>query len=133
LHPLESAALSRRTPGAVIQLGTLASVYTWVYPHEAVDRPPEAAATAVILTIPRRRPDTSRADIEMTRVIDEVAKPLGNAVHDHIIVGKDGSASLKALMLMGSQVSTCRQRQWPIVVVLDQSEAAAVEASSSAS
>jgi DNA repair protein RadC len=34
-----------------------------------------------------------RADIEMTRVIVEVAKPLGIEVHDHIIVGKDGHAS----------------------------------------
>jgi DNA repair protein RadC len=36
----------------------------------------------------------------MTRVIVEVAKPLGIAVHDHIIVGKDGHASLKGLKLM---------------------------------
>jgi DNA repair protein RadC len=45
-------------------------------------------------------PTPSRADIEMTRVIVEVAKPLGIAVHDHIIVGKDGHASLKRLKLM---------------------------------
>jgi DNA repair protein RadC len=36
----------------------------------------------------------------MTRVIVEVAKPLGITVHDHIIVGKDGHASLKGLKLM---------------------------------
>jgi hypothetical protein len=30
----------------------------------------------------------SRADIEMTRAIVEVARPLGIAVHDHTIVGK---------------------------------------------
>jgi DNA repair protein RadC len=29
-----------------------------------------------------------------------VAKPLGIAVHDHLIVGKDGHASLKGLKLM---------------------------------
>jgi DNA repair protein RadC len=29
-----------------------------------------------------------------------VAKPLGISVHDHIIVGKDGHASQKALRLM---------------------------------
>ena len=45
-------------------------------------------------------PTPSRADIEMTRVIVEVAKPLGIAVHDHIIVGKDGHASLKRLELI---------------------------------
>jgi DNA repair protein RadC len=45
-------------------------------------------------------PTPSRADIEMTRVIVDVAKPLGIAVHDHIIVGKDGYASLKGLRLI---------------------------------
>src|SRR6516225_866020 len=44
--------------------------------------------------------DYCRADIDMTRAIVEVARPLGIAVHDHLIVGKDGHASLKALKLM---------------------------------
>jgi DNA repair protein RadC len=39
----------------------------------------------------RRRSNIARADIEMTRVIVEVAKPLGIAVHDHIIVGRTGT------------------------------------------
>jgi DNA repair protein RadC len=45
-------------------------------------------------------PTPSRADIEMTRVIVEIAKPLGIAVHDHNIVGRDGHASLKVLKLI---------------------------------
>jgi DNA repair protein RadC len=36
----------------------------------------------------------------MTRAIVEVARPLGISVHDHLIIGKDGHASLKALKLM---------------------------------
>jgi DNA repair protein RadC len=36
----------------------------------------------------------------MTQQIVEVAKPLGISVHDHIIVGKEGHASLKGLRLM---------------------------------
>jgi DNA repair protein RadC len=36
----------------------------------------------------------------MTKQIVEVAKPLGIAVHDHIIVGKEGHASLKGLRLI---------------------------------
>ncbi|MGE3995897.1 MAG: JAB domain-containing protein, partial [Variibacter sp.] len=42
----------------------------------------------------------SRADIQMTREIQAVAKPLGIALHDHIIVGKDGHASFKGLRLI---------------------------------
>jgi DNA repair protein RadC len=36
----------------------------------------------------------------MTKQIVEVAKPLGIVVHDHIIVGKEGHASLKGLKLI---------------------------------
>ena len=43
---------------------------------------------------------SSRADIQMTQAIVEIAKPLGILVHDHIIVGKDGHASLKGLKLI---------------------------------
>jgi DNA repair protein RadC len=49
---------------------------------------------------PSGDPTPSRADIEMTRQIAEVAKPLGVAVHDHIIVGRNGHASLKGMGLM---------------------------------
>jgi hypothetical protein len=37
---------------------------------------------------------------QMTREIIDVAKPLGIAVHDHIIVGREGHASLKGLRLI---------------------------------
>jgi len=47
-----------------------------------------------------RRPDAVQADIAMTREIVTVARPLGIAVHDHLIVGKDGHASFKALRLI---------------------------------
>ncbi|MGD9915594.1 MAG: JAB domain-containing protein [Rhizobiaceae bacterium] len=39
----------------------------------------------------------SRADIEMTKTIVDTARPLGIAVHDHIIIGKSGHASLKGM------------------------------------
>lgn len=49
---------------------------------------------------PSGDPTPSRADIVMTQNIVEIAKPLGISVHDHIIVGKDGHASLKGLRLI---------------------------------
>jgi DNA repair protein RadC len=60
------------------------------------------SATAVMLVRnhPSGDPTPSRADIQMTQAIIEVARPLGIAVHDHLIVGKDGRASLKALKLI---------------------------------
>jgi DNA repair protein RadC len=49
---------------------------------------------------PSGDPSPSRADIEMTKAIIEVAKPLGIAVHNHIIVGKDGHVSLREQKLI---------------------------------
>jgi DNA repair protein RadC len=49
---------------------------------------------------PSGDPTPSRAGIQMTQAIIEVARPLGIVVHDHLIVGKNGHASLKALKLM---------------------------------
>ena len=84
----------------VQQTGTVD--HTPVYPREVVKRALELSATAVILVHnhPSGDPTPSRADIQMTQAIIEVAKPLGIAVHDHIIVGRDGHASLKGLRLI---------------------------------
>ena len=84
----------------VQQTGTVD--HTPVYPREVVKRALELAATAIILVHnhPSGDPTPSRADIQMTQAIIDVAKPLGIAVHDHIIVGKDGHASLKGLKLI---------------------------------
>jgi DNA repair protein RadC len=76
--------------------------HTPVYPREVVKRALELSATAVILVHnhPSGDPAPSQADIAMTKEIVSVAQPLGISVHDHIIVGKDGHASLKGLRLI---------------------------------
>jgi DNA repair protein RadC len=83
-----------------LQTGTVD--HTPVYPREVVKRALELSATAIILVHnhPSGDPTPSRADIQMTQAIVEVAKPLGISVHDHIIVGKDGHASFKGLRLI---------------------------------
>lgn len=76
--------------------------HTPVYPREVVKRALELSATALILVHnhPSGDPTPSRADIDMTQLIISTAKPLGITVHDHIIIGKDGHASLKGLRLI---------------------------------
>lgn len=76
--------------------------HTPVYVREVVKRALELSASAIILVHnhPSGDPTPSRADIDMTRVIVEAARMVGVAVHDHIIVGRNGHASLKALKLM---------------------------------
>jgi DNA repair protein RadC len=76
--------------------------HTPVYPREVVKRALELSASALILVHnhPSGDPSPSAADIRMTREIVEAAKPLGITVHDHIIVGRNGHASLKGLRLI---------------------------------
>jgi len=84
----------------VQQVGTVD--HTPVYPREVVKRALELSATAIILVHnhPSGDPTPSHADIQMTQQIIAVAQPLGISVHDHIIVGKEGHASLKGLKLI---------------------------------
>ncbi len=76
--------------------------HTPVYPREVVKRALELHATALILVHnhPSGDPTPSQADIQMTKAIINIATPLGISVHDHIIVGKGGHASLKGLRLI---------------------------------
>lgn len=76
--------------------------HTPVYVREVVKRALELSATAIILVHnhPSGDPTPSRADIDVTKQIIDAAKPLGVTVHDHIIVGRNGHASLKALRLI---------------------------------
>jgi DNA repair protein RadC len=73
--------------------------HTPVYPREIIRRALELSATALILVHnhPSGDPSPSRADISMTLDIINIAKPLGISVHDHVIVGRQGHASLKGL------------------------------------
>ena len=76
--------------------------HTPVYVREVLKRTLELSATAIILVHnhPSGDPTPSRADIDMTKLIVEAAKPFGIAVHDHIIIGRQGHASFKALRLI---------------------------------
>lgn len=72
-----------------------------VYPREVARRALELAASAVILVHnhPSGDPTPSKADIDMTRQVAEAGRALRIAVHDHLVVGRDGVASFKALGL----------------------------------
>jgi DNA repair protein RadC len=76
--------------------------HTPVYPREVIKRALELSATALILVHnhPSGDPTPSQADVQMTRAIIDIATPLGISVHDHIIVGKSGHASLKGMRLI---------------------------------
>jgi DNA repair protein RadC len=76
--------------------------HTPVYPREVVRRALELAASAIVLVHnhPSGDPSPSPADVKMTLDIIAMGAPLGVTVHDHLIVGRQGHASLKGLRLI---------------------------------
>ncbi len=76
--------------------------HTPVYPREVIKRALELGASALILVHNHPSGDVtpSKADIEMTREIQEAAAKLGISVHDHIVISKSGHNSFKSLGLL---------------------------------
>jgi DNA repair protein RadC len=73
-----------------------------VYVREVIRRALDYHATAIIIVHnhPSGDPQPSQQDIRLTRDIVEAGRPLGIAVHDHVIVGARGHASLRAMGLI---------------------------------
>ena len=73
-----------------------------VYPREVMRRALELSSSNIILlhNHPSGDPTPSRPDIEMTKQIVEAGRALKISVHDHLVVGREGVASFKALGLM---------------------------------
>lgn len=76
--------------------------HTPVYPREIVKRALELGASAFILVHnhPSGDPTPSQADIAMTREIANAAKALKIALHDHLVIGRKGHVSFKAMGLL---------------------------------
>lgn len=76
--------------------------HTPVYPREVVRRALELSASAIILVHnhPSGSPDPSKADIDMTRNVQEAGAKLGIAIHDHVIVARGGTVSFRAQGLL---------------------------------
>ena len=73
--------------------------HTPVYPREVVKRALELGASAIILVHnhPSGDPTPSEDDIAMTKEVAAAAEKLGIAVHDHIVIGRRGHASLRSM------------------------------------
>jgi DNA repair protein RadC len=76
--------------------------HTPVYPREVVKRALELGASSLILVHnhPSGDPTPSSSDVEMTKQIVDAARTLDMTVHDHLIIGRHGHASLRQLGLM---------------------------------
>ncbi len=83
-----------------MQTGTVD--HTPVYPREIIRAALALNSTAIILihNHPSGDPSPSKADIDMTKTVIEIGAPMNVVVHDHLIIGRNGHASLKALKLI---------------------------------
>jgi DNA repair protein RadC len=84
----------------VVQRGTID--HTPLYPREVVKRALEVGATALVLVHnhPTGDPTPSKADIDMTRTLARAAEGVGISLHDHLVIGRHGHSSFKALGLL---------------------------------
>jgi DNA repair protein RadC len=73
--------------------------HTPVYVREVIKRALDLGATALVLVHnhPSGDPTPSREDIDMTKTLADAGRPLSITVHDHIIIGRSGHVSFKAL------------------------------------
>lgn len=71
--------------------------HTPAYPREIMKRSLELGATALILmhNHPSGDPKPSAADIEMTNLIIDAAKPFDITIHDHVIIARNGHLSFR--------------------------------------
>jgi DNA repair protein RadC len=76
--------------------------HTPVYTREVMKRALELSSSAIILVHnhPSGDPTPSMADVEMTKKIVAAADKLGIIIHDHIIIGRKGNASLRNMQLI---------------------------------
>ena len=70
-----------------------------VYIREVVKRTLTLGASSIIMAHnhPTGDPTPSRDDIEMTRAVKLALEQVGVSVHDHIIIGRKGHASLRSM------------------------------------
>lgn len=73
-----------------------------IYVREVARRALELGSAAIILVHnhPSGDPSPSRQDIQLTREIVAALKPFGIQVHDHVVIGANGHASLRGLGLI---------------------------------
>lgn len=76
--------------------------HTPVYPREVIRRALELNASAIILVHnhPSGDPTPSTADVTMTETIADLARSLGVKLHDHLIIGRNGHCSMRAIKLI---------------------------------
>jgi DNA repair protein RadC len=75
-----------------------------VYIREVVKRTLTLGASSIIMAHnhPTGDPTPSRDDIEMTRAVKLALDQVGVQVHDHIIIGRKGHASLRSMGYLDS-------------------------------
>ncbi|WP_157217675.1 RadC family protein [Flavisphingomonas formosensis] len=59
-----------------------------------------SAALIIVHNHPSGDPQPSREDIRLTREVIDACRPLGIALHDHVVIGAQGNSSMRSLGLI---------------------------------
>ena len=70
------------------------------YPFDVGDEPINGPFAKRLISDPSGDPTPSNADVQMAKQIVDITKPLGIAIHDHIVVGHNRHATLRGLKLI---------------------------------
>lgn len=73
--------------------------HTPVYPREVARRALDLGAASLVLVHnhPSGDPTPSATDVDLTRSVRDALKAVGIALHDHVVVAREGTASLRTL------------------------------------
>lgn len=96
VHVLHLDSKNRLIRDEIVSEGTIDE--SAIHVREVVRRALDFGAAAIILAHnhPGGDPSPSKQDIAITREIVEACRRLGIAVHDHVIVGREGSYSMRS-------------------------------------
>lgn len=96
VHVLHLDSKNRLIRDEIVSEGTIDEAA--IHVREVVRRALDFGSAAIILAHnhPGGDPSPSKQDIAITREIVEACRRLGIAVHDHVIVGRDGSYSMRS-------------------------------------
>jgi DNA repair protein RadC len=73
-----------------------------IHVREVIRRAMDLGTVSLILVHnhPSGSPQPSKQDIALTRQLMDAARPLGIALHDHVIIGSEGHSSMRAMALL---------------------------------
>ena len=96
--------MKREFPLFITAAAGLLMIVSFFVPHQIASVPADFLQASAIIMLhnhPSGDPTPSKDDVTMTKAVAAAAEKLGILLHDHVVVGRKGHASLRSLGLLG--------------------------------